>query len=253
MEDEDLIRNQMEDTRTSMTEKLETLEQKVVETVQETTNAVTETVATVKDSINDTVSTVTDTVQGTVTAVKDTMEGGVDAVKDLFDIPGHVERHPWPMMGGSFAVGFLMGKLLGSDGPAVTHAKHGSSYREPSRPLHTATNGSNGGRADTPAPKKAGLLDSFGPELDKLKGLAVGTLMGAVREFALKSVPEQMADKVKEIIDNVTQKLGGDPLPAGQGLGGSSSSTGESSPSESSRGTSRSTGPAFRRTADPAY
>jgi len=44
MENEDVIRQQMEDTRTSLTEKLETLEDKLVSTVTETKAAITDTV-----------------------------------------------------------------------------------------------------------------------------------------------------------------------------------------------------------------
>ena len=74
MENEDLIRKKMEETRTSLTEKLETLEEQVAGTVQGATAAVSDTVETVKDSVEETVSTVKDTVQETVGTVKDTVQ-----------------------------------------------------------------------------------------------------------------------------------------------------------------------------------
>src|SRR5438105_8802525 len=112
MENEDVIRDQMEDTRTSLTEKLETLEKKVASTVESATSNVAETVEAVKETVQETVSTVKDTVQDTVCTVKSTVREGVGAVKDAFDICGHVERHPWVMLGGSIAVGYVLGRLL---------------------------------------------------------------------------------------------------------------------------------------------
>jgi len=104
MENEDVIRDQMEDTRTSLTEKLETLEKKVVSTVDSATTNVAETVESVKETVQETVSTVKDTVQDTICAVKDSVKEGVGAVKDVFDVSRHVERHPWLMIGGSVAL-----------------------------------------------------------------------------------------------------------------------------------------------------
>lgn len=243
MEDEDLIREKMEDTRTAMTEKLETLEQKVVDTVEEATSAVTETVATVKDSIQDTVTTVSDTVQGTVTAVKDTMEEGVDALKGLFDVPGHVQRYPWPMVAGSLVLGYAMGKFLGKDEPTPALPAKESETRKVTRPV-ASTHGSNGGRREHAAPKKPGLLDEFGPELAQLKGLAIGALMGAIREMALQAVPQHMGDKVKGILDNVTEKLGGAPMPASETPAGTAAHVPEPR---------RPSGTAAWRMSDPAY
>jgi len=212
MEDEDVIREHMEETRTAMTEKLETLEQKVVGTVQEATSAVTETVATVKDSIQDTVSSVTDSVQETVTAVKDSMEGGVEAVKSLFDVPGMVKRHPWPMVGGSMTLGFVLGKLLG--GAAPTKAGVESSERKAERYFAAESQPA----IIKPAAKSPGFLEAFGPEIAKLKGLALGTLMGVAREMIVKAVPPHLGDKLENILNGVTEKLGGEPVPHGEGL-----------------------------------
>ena len=115
MEDELVIRQKMEDTRTSLTDKLETLEGKVAETVEGTTEAVTETVATVKESITETVEAVKDSVEETVTAVKDTVEEGIETVKSVFDVPHWVEQYPWPVMAGSVAVGFCLERYLTSE------------------------------------------------------------------------------------------------------------------------------------------
>ncbi len=87
--------------RASLTEKLETLEHQIVETVQGATSAMTETVENVKEAVHDTVS-----------EVKSTVNETVDTVKSTFDIPHHFRRHPWLMLGGAVAVGYLASRIL---------------------------------------------------------------------------------------------------------------------------------------------
>jgi len=100
----EVIRQQMEETRAALTDKLETLEHQVVDTVQGATTAVQETVATVKDAVQETVETVKGSVQETV-----------ETVKETFDLNRQVDRHPWLMFGGAVAVGYLGGRLLTSE------------------------------------------------------------------------------------------------------------------------------------------
>jgi len=102
MENEtDVIRQQMLETRTALSEKLEALQEQVLSTVEGTTKSVTDTVQTVQEAVQDTVSTVSETVQGTV-----------ETVKDTFDISQHVQKHPWLMVGGAIALGYLGGRLM---------------------------------------------------------------------------------------------------------------------------------------------
>lgn len=210
METEDLIRLQMEDTRTSLTEKLETLEQKLVETVQDTTAAVQETVATVKESVQETVATVTDGVQETVATMKDTMHEGVESVKEMVDVKSQVEKHPWLMMGGSICVGYVLGSMLAEKRTAARISDF-------SRQLSSASH-SNGGSASTPSRQRpAGQPEGpsiLGTLVDKLKGLALSAALGTVREMVSTEAPPAVGSRIKEIIDDVTRTLGAEPLPS---------------------------------------
>jgi ElaB/YqjD/DUF883 family membrane-anchored ribosome-binding protein len=193
MDNEDLIRDQMENTRTSLTEKLQTLEDKVATTVDNATSNVTETVEAVKDTVQETVANVKDSVQETINVVKDSVKVSVDSVKDAFDIPGHVQNHPWLMMGGSVALGLLLGNYLGQKQAAATKSKSKSTAR--AQPLRSNGNG----RHDT--------LES-----QKLKGLAIGALMGTFRDMVMTGVPETFGEPLTDIINDVTEKLGGTPF-----------------------------------------
>src|SRR5262245_2642415 len=106
--DPEVIRKKMLEKRTALTEKLEALEQGVLGVASSVTN----TVESVKEGVEETVEAVKDTVQDTVGAVKETVEETVETAKGLFDVPGHVERHPWAMLAGSVGVGALLGFLL---------------------------------------------------------------------------------------------------------------------------------------------
>src|SRR5262245_1321712 len=103
----EVIKMQMEETRSALAEKLETLEQHVVGTVQEASAAVTGTVTDVRAAVQDTIGTVKDSVEETVTSVKNT-----------FDLSRQVEQHPWIMLGGSVAAGYIVGRLLNRSAPA---------------------------------------------------------------------------------------------------------------------------------------
>jgi len=119
MDDEpEVIRQQMEDTRSDLTRKIEALEHQVVSTVQSTTSAVTNTVESVKDAVQETVSAVKGTVSDTVCSVKETVSDTVEGVKETLDIRHQVEEHPWLMFGASVAAGYVGGLVLGGGGRA---------------------------------------------------------------------------------------------------------------------------------------
>src|SRR5260370_30618637 len=97
----EMIKQQMEETRESLSEKLGALEQHVLTTVHDTTDSVAATAGAVKDAV-----------QGTVSSVKETVHDTVDTVKEAFDIKRQVERHPWAMMAGAGVGGDVGGRVL---------------------------------------------------------------------------------------------------------------------------------------------
>jgi len=204
--EEERIQQQMAETRASLTEKLETLEQKVVGTVEEATTAVSETVDVIKDSV-----------QGTVTAVNETVKESVETVKDWFDVSAHVQEHPWLMVGGSVAAGYCLGTFLSRTSRDRAHSAlpsypwmRNNSTGEPREERPREERPTVGG---TQTPIKSA-LSNWAPEIDKLKSLALGVLFGTAREMIASSVPEHVGDQLKEIFDSVTKKVGGEPIPS---------------------------------------
>jgi len=206
----------MEETRASLSEKLEMLEQQVKETVHDAKSAVNETVDSVKEAVHETVG-----------SVKDTVHDTVDTVKDTLDITHQFQRHPWAMLGGSMLLGFLGGKLLersepdrprAGDWPHTPHWSHGPFTGPGPNGTGTPHPGERavGNLPDGKESPDGGLLSSltsqFGPELDKLKGMAVGAALGVVRDIISGSIPEPLKPQMAEVMDNITAKLGGAPV-----------------------------------------
>jgi ElaB/YqjD/DUF883 family membrane-anchored ribosome-binding protein len=226
----EVIREKMEDARTDLSDKLEQLEKQVRDTVQEATSAVADSVQSatttvtdtiqsvrdvvdnVKDSVQDTVDNVKDTVQGTVDSVKETMADTVEGVRQTFDLHRQVDHHPYLMVGGAVVVGYVAGRMLKVAPAARAVGRSAASNLGSAASSVGSTAASVGGAAATASGWMSALQSMFGPEMDKVKELAIGTLLGVVRDMAVKAAPETMAPQVREIIDSFTTKLGGKPV-----------------------------------------
>jgi len=222
------IRHQMEETRESLHEKLEVLEQQVKETMQGATDTVTtvkETVEAVRETMQDTASTMKETVHDTVDSVKESVAETVESVKESLNLRHQVEAHPWAMVAGAVAVGFVGGRwLLHMTGPpapmtaAMSAPMPAVSPERPERPAASHHNGhGTKKKAQAAATKQEPgwwslINDQFGGELNKLKGLAIGAAGSVVREMLTSSAPPPLADRLKEVVDSMTEKLGGQRL-----------------------------------------
>jgi len=227
------IRHQMEETRESLHEKLEVLEQQVKETMQGATDTVTtvkETVEAVKETMQETASTMKETVHDTVDSVKESVADTVESVKESLNLRHQVEAHPWAMLAGAVAVGFVGGRwIINMTSPPAAMTAAMSVPTPPvsperperaERPAASQHNG-HGSKKKTYAPAAAAkqetgwwslINDQFGGELSKLKGLAIGAAGSVVREMLTSSAPPPLADRLKEVVDSMTEKLGGQRL-----------------------------------------
>lgn len=196
----EVIKHQMLETRTALTEKLEALEDRVTSTVKETTDAVEETVGAVREAVEDTVHTMKDTVHDTV-----------ESVKETFDLKHQFEQRPWMMLGGSVLVGYL-GATLFDRGCATQSASNGWA------PL----SGHGGHPEERPRPTEAKpaepslwdkAVEAFGPAISKLEGLAIGAAAGVVGKMILNAAPEALRGQLGDVINDLTTGLGGKPQP----------------------------------------
>jgi len=202
----EVIRQQLEQTRSSLTDKVEQLEQTIGDTVQSTTQAVACTMESVKDAVQDTVETVRGTVRETV-----------DSVKETFDIRRYFEQYPWAAFGSAVGVGFASKVLLSSGRDSAASHRIGEMHSHGQPATHaapaTVQASHNGGqRVRSAAGMANGVAKKFGGELEKLQGVAVGAAFGLLRDWIGRSAPHEVGAKLGEVIDDVTRRLGGEPF-----------------------------------------
>jgi len=190
-QDTDEMREEIDCTRSDMADKLEALEDRVMGTVQSA-----------HETVDDSIQMARDTVA---------------TVKRNFDIKYQVEQHPWAVVGGCFFVGLALGGLyLG--------VRRGS-RQAPNRPAadetrvympSKLTNGSIAAAASPPQPystsaNRPGFFGRFDEEIDKVKGMAVGYVMGLVRDSIKDAVP-QLASQIDDVMNSATTKMGSKPV-----------------------------------------
>jgi ElaB/YqjD/DUF883 family membrane-anchored ribosome-binding protein len=220
----EVIEEEIEQTRTGLADKLEALTQKLSGTVEE---------------VGETVETVVETTKETIHNIQET-----------FNIPKQVEEHPWLAMGASVLVGFVGGKLLGSltsrgNGHAG-YASNGMAESVPQRMASASEYAPQPPQYEAPYEEEshsqsrswlAELGQHFAPEINKAKGLALGTMFGVIRDMVSQALPETLKNQVATVFDNVTEKVGGEPIQQGSLVKDSSdeSSSAQGSTAGSSR------------------
>lgn len=202
--EEVVIRQKMEDAKNNLTDKLELLEETVVDTV----GKVTEPVAETAEAVKDTVVTVKESVEEAAEAVKETVQEGMDTVRHWMNFTRHVKRYPWLMMAGSVGAGMCLEMMLRSSSAAEPISS------TPVQSGHGRSHHHNGGTRAKRASESGGMmswLGQFGPEISKLKSLAISTILDSVRSMIVQAVPQQMQNGLRELIDNAARKLGAEP------------------------------------------
>jgi len=187
MENEpEVIRQNMQDQRTALTEKLEALEEKVMGVA----TSVTDSVESVKEGVTDTVE-----------AVKETVENTVEAARDLFNLSEHVRRHPWVVLGGAVGVGFLVGALLRRRGREPVARRS----RRDAPPA--ADHQGNGARKEAEPGPADSLFSSVTAGLNRIKDAAFGALFGTVERVLAQELPQAVESHIKTFVDDSVTKL----------------------------------------------
>lgn len=203
----EVIRGEMERKREALAEKIGALESQVVGTVQTATDAVS--------GVADVVTSVKETITDTTDAVKEAVSSTVQSVGEVLNVSRHVENYPWASVGCAFAAGFAGGVLLGGPSRDARTAAEAGDFRG----LHAYAGEPPPARAEAPPAEEdkeglgSQLFDSLGEAWQRmsggLQGLAVGAVMGLVREMASRSLPDSMVPDIGRFIDDVRDKLGG--------------------------------------------
>jgi len=219
-----VIRDEMEQTRANLADKLGALEEQVRETVSTASETVTSTV----EGVKEVVSNVSET---------------VGSVTETLNFPKQIEQHPWIAVGVAVAAGFAAAQLFGGSRQVVVTGSQPTPQPEPkpqpaSQPRYQAASApSTSSSGPSLLSQAASMLPSFdklmpdlsskipafetlAPELKKLGdtvvegmgALAVGGVMNIVRELVAGALPDSWKGEITKLVDDVTQQLGGKPL-----------------------------------------
>ena len=180
----EVIRQQMEETKSHLSEKLVSLETQVAETVQSTGTAVNATV---------------EAVQVTVETVTGAVQDAVQSVSNAFDIRRQIEKHPLLAVGGAVVLGYLAVEFL-------TGATKKSGQSASPFPLANKMCDGNEKSVVESAETSATIAAAYesGRESSsrhQLHDLAIRALIGVVRDVASRAVPP--------VVDYLTGNLGG--------------------------------------------
>jgi ElaB/YqjD/DUF883 family membrane-anchored ribosome-binding protein len=195
----------IEDTRSAITEKLEILEERVRETVEGAQSSVGDIVDNVKDMLDTTVEAVRHGVEGAqstvdeiVETVKGTVGDTVETVKRTLDVPYQVDQHPWLMFGGATLAGYLLGSWGGgSTSPAFSTNDSESSATGTTADM-SASHATHDGlppadrESSVPPPQQgmgSSLLEPLKDEMAMIKVAAVGALVSTRRAMVKQAVP----------------------------------------------------------------
>jgi len=188
----DELRQKIDQTKDSLVNKLEALESKVVGTVQ----------------------SASDTVSETVTAVKNTVENVVDKVQtvgEFFNFKTQAQRHPWAVFGASVLVGCMATYLLTGRRKSDQEPLRERSVEPSSSSSHLMASSEPAYPQSHPEPKEKE-HSWLREQVDGFVGLAVGSVMGLVRDVAVSELPEAIGKRLATEVNNLTTHLGGKPI-----------------------------------------
>jgi len=203
----EVIREEMDHTRESLAQKIEALETQVRDTVQ----SATDTVASAVDGAKEVVSSVTEGAKDVVESVTETVE----SVKDSLSVSRYVEQYPWASVGVAVAAGFAAAQLLpawrstsGDKSEALPPASSGS-YSSTAAASSYQPSAAASPRHEESIAWSGALTGVLGTAATTVEGLAVGTLLSAIKEMVTRSLPQQWQTELSRMIDQVTPQLGG--------------------------------------------
>jgi len=202
----EVIREQMEEKRASLADKIEALETQVRETVQ----TASDTVSSAVEGAKEVVSSVTEGTKDVIEKVSET----VDAVKEKLSVRRYVEHYPWASVGVSVAAGFCLAQLL----PAHRRTSGDRSEALPPASSGGYSSGSSAASmyqspASEPPRRQESTHGALSGVMSKaagtVGGLALGTLMSAIKGLVTHSLPQQWQNELTRLVDDVTTQVGG--------------------------------------------
>jgi hypothetical protein len=240
----------IEETPTSMTEKMELLEDRVRGTIEGTRSAVEHIVDNVKGTVEETVGAMKGTVDEAKSTVdnlvenaKDTMDSTVAGLRQSFDLQYQVSHRPWVTFGGAVLTGYFIGTWTHqgssrqrlyidqehqyddddnlyaaamSGGATVEDLDEYKSHPKDGYAYPPHVSSTTQKHAKNIAQEKTKrqwqpMGGQFQEEWNILRDVALGTLMGTLRAMVRQQLPT-FAPQIEKILNRTSAKLGTEPI-----------------------------------------
>jgi len=203
----EVLKQHIAQTRESLSEKIDCLEQKVLKTVEGTT-----------DIVANTAESVAEAVTGTVQRVTDAVDHAVERAKESLDLHKQVEARPWTMFSGSIAAGFIGGCILH---PSRSQSSALDSERSRER-IDMTRPRTTGWEPYSPAESQRGdrTPSLFAPALRRLKELAITATSRLVNDLLVSAAPPELHDDIRSTVSEFASALRGQPLSESPTAGG---------------------------------
>jgi len=213
----DLIREDIDETRHQLTEKLEVLEGQLRETVESAKSTVEDTIENVRENLRKFTPTY-QIQEHPLLYLGGVVAAGVVVGRSLASRTWETERSTrlgrgYPGAYSSSESGLKSANLTDSDMPPT------SEYEEVAgagSPFHLSGVGRShlGAGVSTGPSALEKLTDTFSDEIEMIKGMAMSALLGTVRDFAKRTVPN-LGTQIDQVMDSAMQKFGVSPSEAG--------------------------------------
>jgi len=109
-ERESHIKQDIEETRTAMTEQIEMIEGRVHETMEGTKSTIDNVMENVK-RVQGTVEQTKATIDNVIETIKSAMDETIERVKYTSDLVEQVYQNPWIMLGSAILTGYVLGSV----------------------------------------------------------------------------------------------------------------------------------------------
>jgi ElaB/YqjD/DUF883 family membrane-anchored ribosome-binding protein len=167
-------------------------------------------IAETRSSLADKLEALENRVTDTVETAQAAVEESVEAVRRTLDLKYQVGQRPWVMVGSLVAAGSVVGYFISRRlaSPTVRPDRDGARRSAPRVVVdgEPCPRPATEGALALPHHRPPGL---FAEEWRKLRGLAVGAGMALIRDWLKEEAP-QFADRIDELMNSATAKLGGE-------------------------------------------
>jgi ElaB/YqjD/DUF883 family membrane-anchored ribosome-binding protein len=188
LSEEEILRQQIDETKSHLYENLETLEQQVAETVQSTSASVTATV---------------EAIQQTAESVHGAVDDAVHSVNSALDYRRHMNEHPLLTLTSVAAASFLAGYLT-TRPRKKSLPENTEMFRQQAAPYHdeafntTFSGNTPGSSANPPAAPTDSQNNSPSP-WDDIRTIAITTLLGVLQTTASHVLPQLLQSVLSPI------------------------------------------------------